>query len=199
MQMIRNHAEAIVKNKKVKSISNMIGYNFRMGEIEAAIGIEQLKKLRTFLDKRQIAANYLTAGLKTLDGLKTPVVKDNNEHAYYIYPIIIDRNKININRELIVKSLSSEGVPGLINGFINLHLYPIYQRKIAYGSKGFPWSSEICRREVDYNKGICPVAEELHDHSFIGFEICLFDLEIEDCDLIIKAFKKVWNNMDFLK
>ena len=68
MQMIRNHAEAIVKNKKVESISNMIGYNFRMGEIEAAIGIEQLKKLRTFLDKRQIAANYLTAGLKTLDG-----------------------------------------------------------------------------------------------------------------------------------
>ncbi len=199
MQMIRNHAEAVVKNKKVESLSNMIGYNFRMGEIEAAIGIEQLKKLRTLLDKRQLAANYLTAGLNSLEGLKTPTVKENNEHAFYIYPIVIDRAKINTNREFIVKSLSHEGVPGLINGFINLHLYPIYQRKIAYGSKGFPWSSDICRREIDYDKGICPVAEELHDNSFIGFEICLFELELEDCELIIKAFKKVWNYLDFLK
>lgn len=198
MQMIRNHAEAIVKNKKVKSLSNMVGYNFRMGEIEAAIGIEQLKKLRTFLDKRQFIANYLSEGLIQLRGLKVPVIKKNNEHAFYIYPIVIDKKIINISRELIIKSLQHEGVPGLINGFINLHLYPIYQNKIAYGSKGFPWQSDICKREVRYEKGICPVAEELHDKSFIGFEICLFDLEVEDCKLIIKAFKKVWENFNLL-
>ena len=43
MQLIRNHAEAVVKDKKVRNLSNLLGYNFRLGEIEAVIGIEQLK------------------------------------------------------------------------------------------------------------------------------------------------------------
>ena len=46
LQLIRNHAEAVVADKGVTDLSNMLGYNFRMGEIEAAIGIEQLKKLK---------------------------------------------------------------------------------------------------------------------------------------------------------
>ena len=46
--MIRNHAEAVVSDFKIKNISNMIGNNFRMGEIEAAIGICQLRKLKSF-------------------------------------------------------------------------------------------------------------------------------------------------------
>ena len=45
MYLIRNHAESVVANKKVENLQNLIGYNFRMGEIEAAIGIEQLKKM----------------------------------------------------------------------------------------------------------------------------------------------------------
>ena len=46
MCLIRNHAEAIVEGNKPKNLANMIGYNFRLGEIECAIGIEQLKKLK---------------------------------------------------------------------------------------------------------------------------------------------------------
>ena len=43
MRLIRNHAESVVANKKVNSLQNLVGFNFRMGEIEAAIGIMQLK------------------------------------------------------------------------------------------------------------------------------------------------------------
>ena len=52
-QLIRNHAEAVVGDKGYKNLSNMIGFNFRMGEIEAAIGIEQIKKLDKLLEKKQ--------------------------------------------------------------------------------------------------------------------------------------------------
>ena len=45
MQLIRNHAEAVVGDMGVTDLRNMVGYNFRLGEIEAAIGIEQLRKL----------------------------------------------------------------------------------------------------------------------------------------------------------
>ena len=53
LQLIRNHAEVVVGDKGVTNLSNMIGHNFRLGEIECAIGIEQLKKLNRFVQSRQ--------------------------------------------------------------------------------------------------------------------------------------------------
>ena len=75
----------------------------------------------------------------------------------------------------------------------------MYQNKIAYGSNGFPWNSEFCKREINYTKGICPVAETLQDNSFIAFGICQYELEESDVDLIIASFKKVWSNLDALR
>ena len=80
-----------------------------------------------------------------------------------------------------------------------MHMLPIFQKKIAYGSKGFPWSSDVSHREVTYNKGICPVAERLHDENFIGFHTCINELSNEDIDLVVIAFRKVWNRIDSLK
>lgn len=199
LQLIRNHAEAVVKGKGVSDLTNMIGHNFRLGEIECAIGIEQLKKIQSSVQKRQNIAAQLNNGLKGLKGLTIPVVKPGCTHAYYIYGLKLDLNIIGISRKRIIQALESEGVQGLIDGYVNVHLLPMYQKKIAYGSNGFPWTSEICKRDVNYNKGICPVAEELHDKFFLGYEMCLHDLSSEDVDLIIAAFKKVWGCLDELK
>ena len=75
LQLIRNHAEAVAGDKGVKDLSNMIGFNFRMTEIEAAIGIEQLKKLKKLTSRRIEVANRLSEGLTGLAGLRPPVVK----------------------------------------------------------------------------------------------------------------------------
>jgi hypothetical protein len=75
----------------------------------------------------------------------------------------------------------------------------MYQEKIAYGSKGFPWTSDICHREVSYKKGICPVAERLHEFTYLGFSMCMHELTEEDVDLIGRTFRKVWGQMDSLK
>lgn len=195
LQLIRNHAEAVVADKGVANLSNMVGHNFRLGEIESAIGISQLKKLKGFVEGRQRVAERLTDGLKGLSGLRTPVVKSDCTHAYYVYPMILDADQLGVSREKIVAALEAEGVTGLAAGYANVHLLPMYQRKIAYGSNGFPWSSDICKRDVSYAKGICPVAEELHDKTFIGFAMCLNELEDEDADLIVAAFKKVWGKI----
>ena len=53
IKFIRNHGESLVKTNNYKFLSNMIGYNFRMGEIRAAIGIDQLKKLNKFVKKNK--------------------------------------------------------------------------------------------------------------------------------------------------
>jgi perosamine synthetase len=199
LRLIRNHAEAVVEDKGVSNLANMVGYNFRLGEIECAIGIEQLKKLKSLVNQRQSIAERLTKGLQNLKGLKIPVVKNDCTHAYYVYPFVLDKEELKIDRQKIYEALTAEGISGLALGYTNIHLLPMYQKKMAFGSTGFPWSSDICKRDVSYEKGICPVAEELHDSTFMCLAMCLNDYSENDVDLIIKAFHKVWNNMDDLK
>lgn len=198
LQLIRNHAEVVVGDKGVIDISNMVGHNFRLGEIECAIGIEQLKKLRSFVESRQELAQALTFGLQGLAGLKTPVVRSDRTHAYYGYPMQLDPQLLGLSRDRICDALVAEGVR-VSRKYQNIHLLPMYQNKIAFGSKGFPWSSHVCQREVNYAKGICPVAEELNDSTYMGFGMCVYDLTLDDIGLVVQAFHKVWNNLESLR
>src|SRR5205823_971526 len=84
-QLIRNHAEAVVADKGVVELGNMIGFNFRLGEIESAIGIEQLKKLHRLVAARQRSAERLARGLSGLRGLRAPVIRAGCTHAYYMF------------------------------------------------------------------------------------------------------------------
>jgi perosamine synthetase len=199
LQLIRNHAEAVVGGKGVTDLANMVGHNFRLGEIECAIGIEQLKKLTSLVATRRRIAQRLDAGLRGLHGLRTPIVEDGCEHVYYVYPLILNPDAVGVSREKIAGALQAEGVSCLAAGYQNVHLLPMYQRKIAYGSSGFPWTSDICRREVSYGKGICPVAEGLHDSTFLGLAICVYEFPDDEVDAVVGAFRKVWDNLDTLR
>lgn len=199
LRLIRNHGEAAVNGYDIKNIENIIGYNFRLGEIECAIGIEQLKKLKDLVDSRIRIANTISSELKHLDGLQLPIVKENCTHVYYSYSMKINITEIGVERSQIANALAAEGLDGVAEGYANLHMLPMYQKKIAYGSSGFPWNSELSRKDVNYNKGICPIAEELHDNSLLSIEMCMHQLNDHDLELLIKAFKKVWGNLDKLK
>jgi len=199
MRLIRNHAEVVVDERGTTDLRNMVGYNFRLGEIESAIGIEQLKKLNGFVTSRQKVADRLDLGLKGLKGLRTPVVKPGCTHSYYVYPMVYDASLTGVTRARIHEALVAEGIPGVAACYQNIHLLQMYQQKKAYGSSGFPWTSDICHREVNYKKGICPVAEELHDSSYLALGVCMHEFADPDIDLIIEAFRKVWNHLEVLR
>tara|TARA_B110000977_G_scaffold47332_1_gene64309 strand:- start:18384 stop:19634 length:1251 start_codon:yes stop_codon:yes gene_type:complete len=191
---IRNHAEVLVKkNIKKKNLVNMVGYNFRMNEIEAAIGIEQLKKLNKILKKRIKVAKKIISEIGNLYGLTTVKLSEikNYSNVFYLLPFQIDFKKIKSSRKTIIKHLREEGMPGLIEGYSNVHRLPIFQKKIAHGNKGHPWN--LSKVHFDYSKGICPNAEFLHDKSFFGFLLCLFELKDEDIKILTRTFKEVWN------
>jgi dTDP-4-amino-4,6-dideoxygalactose transaminase len=190
MRLIRNHAEAIVTSNNKTKLVNMVGYNFRLGEIESAIGIEQLKKLKKQIKNRTNIAKEINKGLKNLPGLNLPKLTANSTHVYYFYGMTLDLAKIKISRDKIFSALKAEGVP-VVNKYQNIHLLPIYQNKIAYGSKGFPWKF-FSKREIKYSRGTCPVAEMLNEKSFIGIPLCLYNPNVKDINLIINSFKKVW-------
>jgi perosamine synthetase len=195
LRLIRNHAEAVVGDKGESNLTNMVGYNFRLGEIECAIGIEQLKKLDRLVASRQRIADRLSSALQDLRGLRTPVVRPGCTHVYYVYPLVLDLKALGVSRDVIHAALNAEGVP-VSKRYQNVHLFPIFQQKIAYGAKGFPWTSDICKRHVDYGRGICPAAEELNDSTFMGFGLCAYDLSDQDVDSIVQAFKKVWSGLE---
>ncbi|WP_416243866.1 DegT/DnrJ/EryC1/StrS family aminotransferase [Azospira sp. APE16] len=198
LQLIRNHAEVVVAGKGVKNISNMIGFNFRLGEIECAIGIEQLKKLKDLVASRQRIAENITKILGDLPGLKTPVVMPDRSHVYYIYPIQLDIVALGVSRDRICDALEAEGV-SVYRRYQNIHLLPMYQKKLAYGNEGFPWNQPFCKREISYKKGICPIAEAYNDLTFMGLGLCVHDLGDADVEAIGKAFVKVWAHIGRLR
>ena len=197
MQLIRNHAESVVSGAGVNNLSNMIGFNFRLGEVEAAIGSQQLKKLQRIIQKLEENSNYLTSLISGLPGLKTPEISVENRSVYYAYPLVLDQKVVKASRAAIVAGLRAEGLTNLGEGYQNIHLLPVFQNKIAFGKSGLPWS--LGQREVKYNKGICPNAEELHEKTYIGFGISGLKLNDKDIRKIANTFEKVWANLDILE
>lgn len=198
MQLIRNHAEVAAEGKGVTDFTNMVGHNFRLGEIECAIGIEQLKKLERLVVERKRLAEALTNELSHLPYLVTPEVQKDRDHVFYVYPLVIDTDGLGVSRDIICDALEAEGL-SVMRRYQNIHLLPMYQNKIAFGRNGFPWTSEYCKREINYKKGICPIAEELNENSFIGLGMCVYDFDMNDISLIGEAFKKVWANLQVLR
>ena len=185
IKLIRNHGEKIINlNDKNK---NIIGYNFRLGEIESAIGIEQLKKIKKIVKKTKSCKNSFKR-FKNLKGLNLPYVEKNFTHSYYVFAMSINTNLIKTKTTDIKKLLSTKGIK-VSNNYQNLHLLPIFQNKIGY-DKNFPWI--LNKRKINYKKGICPNAEFLNEKSFIGLNLCNYDYSKSDLNYIINCFKEIW-------
>jgi perosamine synthetase len=200
LAQIRNHAECVQTSTEATDLANMLGYNFRLGEIEAAIASVQLTHLTARVEERQQAAAMLDKGLSQLPGLKTPAVLPGNTHVYYIYGLQIDTARLGVNRARLVEALKAEGVPGLVSGYQNLHLLPLFRQRIAYGTHGFPWiGAPQGDSSVTYGPGLCPVAEDLHSREFLGLAMGQFPLDESTLRAVIDAFRKVWAHLDDLR
>ncbi|WP_379548683.1 DegT/DnrJ/EryC1/StrS family aminotransferase [Qipengyuania sp. DSG2-2] len=198
LALLRNHAESVVQQDDPASLANMIGYNFRMGEIEAAIASCQLDKLEERIADRQRVAAQLNAGLLGLGGLSTPFVADYSTHVYYVYGLTLDGAAREVGRAALIEALKAEGVPGLMPGYVNVHRLPIFTKQIAYGTGGHPWSLRE-DRSFAYGTSTCPVAERLHDGDFLGLNLCMFQFPEDEVQLVINAFQKVWSQLDSLR
>lgn len=197
-RLIRNHGEAVIQSNDPKELRNILGFNFRLGEIESAIGREQLKKLASKVASRQRAAEQLRQGLQDLKGLKLPLIAPECSHVYYVFGLTLDRDVTAVERNQLVQALRAEGVTGLGAGYQNIHKLPIFSQGIAYGSKGFPWAGLDGSGTRRASTGSCPVAERLHERDFISLNICAHEYTHEETELVVAAFRKVWREIDSL-
>ncbi len=129
LRLIRTHGE------KAKYASLRLGYNYRMSEIQAAIGLVQLKKLSTFVAKRRENAKRLTKLLAGSDRLKLPMESEERKHSWYLYTVRLQNSKGN-ERNKIVEELQKKGI-GAVAYYVNpVHQMPYYRE--TFGERKLP-------------------------------------------------------------
>ena len=149
-RLVRNHGEAIIDQTNRTYDSTILGYNYRMTEVDAAIGIEQFKKLDQLNDVRIKLAEFLNEEFKELEMLHPQEIHENNKSVYNIYSFRLERN-----RNKFVRLANKQGIP-YSEGYIK----PLYYSKIYHGNK--PFIYKHYKGKAKYDKGLCPVAERCH-------------------------------------
>lgn len=121
-RQLRNHGES------QKYFHTRLGYNYRMTDIQAAIGLAQLNKLDDFNEKRIKHAEYLNKHIKA-SGLKLPHRKNGITHVYHQYAITIEEEEgVTISRTEFMKYLKNKGIGSAIHYPLPIHKQPLYQR-----------------------------------------------------------------------
>lgn len=200
-QLIRNHGEVVIDDlySQQRTYEPILGNNYRLTEIQAAIAIEQFKKLDKLNKQRVKLANHLTKKLKQFNWLIPPRIFENSRHVYFIYPFRFLAEKIGIQRAIFTKAIKAEGFP-LGEGYQKpLYLIPVYQKKEIYLDSKFPFFSREYPHRISYKKGICPIAERMYERELLFTIICQPPQKNKDIDLFIKAIKKIEKNIEELK
>lgn len=198
MQLIRNHGEVIVDDLGVSDIGNVIGFNYRMTELTAAVGIGQFKQLDFLNNERIKLARYLTEKLSAFKGIVFPETEEGNKHVYFVYPLRIREEITGISRDAFAKALQAEGIP-CGTGYVRpIYLEPLYRKKIAYGKKGCPFSCPFYKGKADYQKGDSPLAEKMYEKEMLVISVCRHPHTMKDMDDIVKAFQKIFGNKNSL-
>jgi dTDP-4-amino-4,6-dideoxygalactose transaminase len=201
LRLIRNHAEAVVEAKGEKNLVNMIGFNFRLGEMEAAVGRCQLKKGRALIEQRKRNVQLLEKKLAGLPGLRMPKVGPGGDHVYYVHAIDFDESAIGISRELFVEAVKAELPPTglrehegplISGGYVKpLYLTSLYRTMIGYGTVQCPFRCPHYEGEASYHEGLCPNAEHAHTQRVVIHEMMRPPMSEQDLDEVASAFHKV--------
>ncbi len=121
LKLLRSHGQAR------KYFHTSLGLNYRMTDVEAAIGVEQLRKWDDFIEKRRGNAHYLTKGLSRMEGITTPFSEEYVKHSYHQYTILLDTKRLPGTRDEFVAGLKEEGIGTGVHYPRPLHRQPVYE------------------------------------------------------------------------
>jgi dTDP-4-amino-4,6-dideoxygalactose transaminase len=144
LQMLRNHGidkNAISRSGRHASWlydMKFLGRNYRMTDIQAALGISQLAKLDAFIDRRTSIANQYNSVLGKIAGLQIPVSKSYISHAWHIYTILLNR----IPRNDVFYALRDAGI-GVNVHYIPTYHFTYYKKRFNFNPKQFPVTEEV--------------------------------------------------------
>ena len=148
-------------------IHHRMGYNYRMTEMQAAIGLKALEKLEWNLSRRRENARYLSDRLSRHDALIPPFESDDFEHAYYKYYVRLNLKRLKTDRDTFVKAVRAEGVPIGLGASSEGYREQAFQELVGYGRTGCPFRCPWYKGRADYTAVELPNAKRLGDEVFV--------------------------------
>lgn len=145
-----------------------LGYNYRMTDIQAALGISQMKKLDSFIEKRRNLANQYTAQLQELAGVSSPYQVENDASGWHLYSVQLDEAVLGKSRKQIFEEMRAANIG------VHVHYIPVYWHPYYKG--------------LGYEKGLCPKAEKWYENALtLPIYPKMTSLDVED---VLKQLKK---------
>ncbi|MSO55865.1 MAG: DegT/DnrJ/EryC1/StrS family aminotransferase [Acidobacteria bacterium] len=184
-RLVRNHGEVIEPASGAHArTASILGWNYRLTELQAALGIVQFAKLDALNSCRRELAGYLSGALAGNRAVIPPSVRPDCTHVFYNYALKYDAEAAGIPRDVFVKALAAEGIPFGAGYVPPLYLNPVYQNRDAFAFKHYTGS-------VSYDKGICPVTERLHERDLVLTQIARSAATTADMDDVVRGIEKV--------
>ncbi|MGG3887907.1 UDP-4-amino-4,6-dideoxy-N-acetyl-beta-L-altrosamine transaminase [Metabacillus fastidiosus] len=148
-----------------------LGYNYRMSDLQAALGVSQLAKIDRFLERRREIATMYNEAFARISGIILPKQLDRTESGWHLYMIQLDQKIIRKSRKVIFEEMRA------LNIGVHVHYIPVY------------WHPYY--RDLGYKKGICPVAEKWYEQAMtLPIFPSMTDKDVEDVVLAIKSVIK---------
>lgn len=122
----------------------MAGNNFRMTDLQAAVGIPQVKRIETIISRRELNAQYLSDGLSDLDQLVTPTIASGNRHVWHQYTIRL-RQDLAEHRDTVVEEINRLGVGAGVYYPRLTHEYECYRNHPQVKIDETPTAARISR------------------------------------------------------
>ncbi|MGK9162461.1 DegT/DnrJ/EryC1/StrS family aminotransferase [Bacillus subtilis] len=139
------------------------GYKMNMFDLQAALGLHQLKRLDDMQKRREeIAGRYQTA-FQQIPGLITPFVHDDGRHAWHLYVLQIDEKKAGVTRSEMITALKDEYNIGTSVHFIPVHIHPYYQKQFGYKEADFPNAMNYYKRTLSLPLYPSMSDDDVHD------------------------------------
>ena len=149
MRMFRNHGITSDHQQRSAQSSWMyeiveLGYNYRLTDIQCALGLSQLSKLPARIARRQAIAAEYDRAFASIAEVSPLALRDGVSHAYHLYVVRMETSALACDRATLFNALRREGI-GVNVHYIPVHLHPFYRQRFGFGP------------------GLCPVAEAAYE------------------------------------
>lgn len=120
------------------------GYNYRLSDIQAAVGVAQMRKLESLLEIRRELAHWLKEPVNKIDGIQVPDEPEGFRHTFQSFVVLLPEE---VERDGVITDLREQGIESTL-GTYALHLQPFFQRRYSYKSRDLPRSAAAYKRSL---------------------------------------------------
>jgi perosamine synthetase len=170
--------------------SLFLAQNYRLGELQAAVALVGLNRLRENVESRRRAVDRIYERIVGVPGIRLPVELPDTRSSYWILHLFVDEG---IDADEAAEALSAEGIPFSAKYVTPLYTWPVLRDRQTYGKSGFPFNSPYTTRPFDYAPGLCPVFEAARER------LILLSVDEQwrdaDADDVAAAIRKVFVRM----